>query len=178
MDRRHLVNNLQEMKMNKTVITLGMASALAFSTMVNAEQALTLAEMDGITAAGSATASALADAIGASTSTFADTFTNVVGGEAIPGQVGAIYPISSTAAAVTEALAQSSAVATALGDAAAATVGTGLSETAVASSAVANADALIATSANTASGIATALFRGESAAASAAANSFSALNNP
>jgi hypothetical protein len=166
------------MKMKKTFITLGMASALAFSAMVSAEQELSLAEMDGITAAGSASAAALANAFGAQTSSFADTFTNVEGGEPIPGQVGAIFPISSTSAAVTEALAASSAVATAFGDAVGATIGTGLSDTTAASEALADADTLVATSANTASGIASSLFIGQSSAASAAANSFSALNNP
>lgn len=164
--------------MKKIFITLGMASALAFSSMVSAEQALSLAEMDGVTAAGSASAAALANAFGAQTSSFADTFTNVEGGEPIPGQVGAIFPISSTSAAVTEALAASSAVATAFGNAAGATIGTGLSDTTAASEALADADNLIATSANTATGIATALFRGQSSVASAVANSFSALGNP
>ena len=163
--------------MNKTLITLGMASALAFSATVSAEQALSSAEMDSITAAGSASASAVANALGAATSTFADTYTNVVGGEPIAGQVGVIYPVSSTAAALTEALAQSSAVATAAGDAGAATIGTGLSDTTATSSAWADADGLVATSMNTASGLATELFRGASAANASAANSFSALGN-
>ena len=163
--------------MNKTLITLGMASALAFSVTVSAEQALSLAEMDGITAAGSATASAVADAIGAITSTYADTATSVVGGEPILGQVGKIYPISSGAAAMTEALAQSSAVAAAAGNAVAATVGTGLSDTTAASQSLANADALQAANASVATGIATELFRGASAASFSQTNSFSALGN-
>jgi hypothetical protein len=118
--------------MNRFILTLSAASALVLAGAVSAGQPLTSAQMDGITAGGSATGSAYAEAYGVLTAINHAVTTSVIPtGNVYQGELGAIFELQSNADSGSDATAQTPYVGTAFGAGASSgqTVGTGLSDT-------------------------------------------------
>jgi hypothetical protein len=114
--------------MKKLIITASAISLVAFAAMASAEQTLSASEMDGITAAGSFGADAIARARGLVTDTTAETngLTETIG-EVTVGQVGKIEVVRTNGYAYTRAFATGS-FADAEGQADGTTEGTGMSD--------------------------------------------------
>lgn len=161
----------------KAILTLTAASVIAFSGLATAEQSLSMAEMDSVSAAGFADAQAFADAVGVDTFANTNTVTSVVGQEDVPGQFGSIYDIIANALA--EANAGSDGNALASGRGSGATVGSLLSDTE--SFADVDTDTLaanpFATSVARNVSVASSILRTNTASSSSLANSASSLSN-
>lgn len=111
----------------KIALTLTAASIMALSSFASAEKSLSMAEMDIVSAGGSAAADALADAFGNVTSATTSTQADVVSVDRIFGQLGNIKEITSTALAASASDSDGKAISTAT--AAGVTMGTLLSDT-------------------------------------------------
>jgi hypothetical protein len=99
-----------EMMMKKLIIAASTVSLLVFGASVSAEQRLSAAEMDGVTAAGFAEYFASARARGVESSTEVETYgdTYTVDTARVPGQVGGIDVVRSEGGARTYAYARGS----------------------------------------------------------------------
>ncbi|MDJ0862652.1 MAG: hypothetical protein QNK18_11300 [Gammaproteobacteria bacterium] len=97
--------------MNKMLVTLGAGTMLVLAGAVSAEERLSFAQMDAVTAGGNAAASALADAFGVDTFANTSTATNVASFEVVLPQLGEVNRILSTAVAASDAGADASALA-------------------------------------------------------------------
>lgn len=159
--------------MKQTLIALATASVLGFASAVTAEQELSLAQMDSVTAGGNAAAEAMADAFGIDTMTATTTAASVESLGNVAGQVGAIEIIGSEAMAMSEAAADG--VSVAMSGGAGMTEGTLLSDTTSASTALSDAVNLMsmATAQNTS--MASEAVLGRNASASSASMSAAAL---
>ena len=168
--------------MKRTSVALGFASMLMLSATVSAEEQLSMAQMDGVTAGGTAVAQAVANAIGNLTGTATGTVATVQSIGSVPGQVGQIAIILSTAIAdasaqATGSPAQAGGTALAVGNASGQTVGSGLSDTQSGTGVVADSINLLASSQSGNTSIATSVLIGLTAASSSAATSAASLQN-
>ena len=168
--------------MKRTSVALGVASLLILSATVSAEEQLSMAQMDGVTAGGSAVATAIASAFGNVTATATATLATVQAVAFVPGQVGQIAIIGSNSnanasAQATGSPAQAGGTAIALGSAAGATVGSGLSDTQGNTEVLADSIFLFAGSASSNTSIASSVLIGLSSSANSAAASAAALSN-
>lgn len=161
----------------KLALTLTAASVIAFSSFASAGQELSMTEMDIVSAGGSAAADALADAFGNVTSTSTNTQADVVSVQKIPGQLGAIYWITSTGVAQSASDSDAKAISTA--QAAGVTAGSLLSDTSSMSTtttdSVAALPSALAMSSNTSN--ASTILLGNPASSSSASNAASLLQN-
>jgi hypothetical protein len=89
--------------MKRITIALTAASVLALAGAVSAEQALTEAQMDGVTASGSASGYAFSSGVGSNVFTSTLVATSTIGGAPVDPQAGVFYPV--TAMVDTDALA-------------------------------------------------------------------------
>ena len=99
--------------MNRMLVTLGAGTMLVLAAADSAEERLSFAQMDAVTAGGNAAAEALAAAYGVDTFTSTSTFTSVESFEVVPAQLGEVNRILSTAVAASDAGADGIALATA-----------------------------------------------------------------
>jgi len=81
--------------MKHIAITLGAASVLVLAGVASAEQQLTSAQMDGVTAGGFAGGFAYANAVGPNVLTHATVLASTTGGPAVDPQAGVFYPVTS-----------------------------------------------------------------------------------
>jgi len=162
----------------KLALTLTAASVIAFSSFASAGQELSMTEMDIVSAGGSAAADALSDALGNVTSTSTNTVANVISEMLVPGQLGGIHWIDSTAVAQSAADSDAKAISTA--QAAGVTAGSLLSDTVSYSQTTTNSGvgalpSALASSSNTS--LASTILIGFPASASSASSAASLLQN-
>jgi hypothetical protein len=119
--------------MKRYILALGAASALVLAGVAGAGQQLTSAQMDGITAGGDATGTALAAAYGLLTSITYSVNTQSAANGVYTGQLGGIYGVQADSDSGSAATAQGGpagpGTAFAGGASAGTTIGTGLSAT-------------------------------------------------
>lgn len=181
-NRTTIYTYTEKYTMKRISVALGVASLLILSATVSAEEQLSMAQMDGVTAGGSAVATAIANAFGNVTATATATLATVQAVGFVPGQVGQIAIIGSNAnadasAQATGSPAQAGGTAIALGSAAGQTLGSGLSDTVSDTSVLADSISLFAGSASSNTSIASSVLIGLSSSANSAAASAAALSN-
>ena len=163
--------------MKHMTLTLSAAAMLAMAGVVSAEDQLSAAQMDGITAGGIAEAVAAAEALG-NTAAFEEVITAaaVVPVDATAGELGAIYTILSEAFTSSEALADDDAYALGIAEGTA----SGSGDADVFSESLAAADSTAAHSAvaeAASAAVATSVLVGEVAFVSNEASSVAALGD-
>jgi len=158
--------------MKKLIATAGAVSMLAFGGMVSAEEQLSLAAMDDVTAGGAAvvTANAVASGVLAVTEVLTSATTENIG--SYPGQLGSVAIVQSIGSGATLAASNSNAIA--FGSGAGSTIGTLASDVFVTSTA-ATTPGMMAASVNNVSSTASTIVIGDVAASVSAASSTSAL---
>lgn len=162
--------------MNRIILSLSAASLLVFAGIASAAEELTYAQMDGITAAGNAASSALADAFGVNTSAVTSTLAQQVVTDVQAGQLGAISLIQSNALASSASAADAISLASAAGSGV--TTGDNLSDTVSASQTLADSLTPMSMASASNSSVASSLIRGWTASASSASTAAAQLANP
>lgn len=161
--------------MKRALIAFGTASVLAFSVAALADNELSLAQLDGVTAGGNAAADAYADAFGVNTTSNTSTFAEVLSLGNVAGQVGYIEKIKATAVAASDAAADGQAMA--MGAASGVANGTGLADSYSYSRSLADNPGLVARQNNYNNTMASTILRGHTASSSSMAGSAAALAN-